>query len=101
MYNVSQAFNVNRTFVKLSLNFRMMSVKICYTFSRSDVLTFHAILYIMRNVSIDLTTSIARVMMAADFTMKNISVPLLTSNATVDDVLAYNSTRDPVNLELK
>ena len=49
--------------------------------------------------SIDLSTSIARVMMAADFTIDNISAPLLTNNATVDDELAYNSTRDQVNLE--
>ena len=38
-------------------------------------------------------------MMAADFTMDNITEPLLANNATVDDELAYNSTRDQVNLE--
>ena len=35
-------------------------------------------------------------MMAADFTMDNISSPLLTNNASADDELAYNSTRDQV-----
>ena len=49
---------------------------------------------------IDLSTSIARVMMAADFTMDNMSAPLLTNNATVDDELAYNSTSDQVNILL-
>ena len=54
-------------------------------------------------VSSDLTTSIARVMMAADFTMDNITAPLLTNNATVDDELAYmyNSTREQVNLAVE
>ena len=37
-------------------------------------------------------------MMAADFTMGNICAPLMSNNATLDDELAYNSTRDQVNL---
>ena len=52
-------------------------------------------------VPIDLSTSVARVMMAADFTMDNISAPLLANNATADDELAYNSTREQVNLAVE
>ena len=49
----------------------------------------------------DLSTSIARVMMAADFTMDNITAPLLANNGSTDDELAYNSTRDQVNIVLE
>ena len=40
-------------------------------------------------------------MMAAEFTMDNITAPLLANNGSTDDELAYNSTRDQVNILLE
>ena len=66
--------------------------------SVTRMLSFSRGIYLMKPLfSLDLSTSIARVMMAADFTMNNISAPLMANNGSTDDELAYNSTRDQVN----